>query len=122
MNDVKAILEKVEKLYCKNVRHRSELGNSNVNALNYEVTFYDIVWNDNLSSFKKHVDDVNFEILKFVQSNYFYKVIRVRQEINDRYKNEGASVFINRVQLTEIERNPRTAHLASVTSLNDIYV
>ena len=122
MKDVKDILTNVEEFYRKRVRHRSELGDSNVNSSNCEVTFYDVVWNDNLDSFKKHVDDTNFEILKFVQSNYFYKVIRVRQEVNERYKEEGASVFINRVQLTEVQRSPRTAHLATVSSLNDIYV
>ena len=123
MTHVRKILEKAEQIYVNEIRDRfSEAGNSHIDISAFEITFYDVIWLDNVESFKKLVDDVNFKILRCTQSNFFCKVLRARHEVNYRYKNDGAAVYINRIQFVEIDRGPRTAHLAAVESLNDLYV
>lgn len=100
----------------------SPLGNSHINVKNGEITFYNIVAIGNLESFRSQVKDINQEILKHIQSNYFYKVIRMREETVDKYQNDGYLVYINRIQVYEIEKSPKTAHLTVLKTLKDLYV
>lgn len=87
-----------------------------------EITFYHVIWENNLKSFRAHVKDTNLEILKYIQSNYFYKVIQFREDTNDKFKEHEMAVYINKIQLTEISKSPKTSHLATLKTIKDFYV
>jgi hypothetical protein len=87
-----------------------------------EIAFYHIVQNHHIKSFQNRLKEINFEILKYVQSNYFYKVVRFRQQIIDKNADDNYLILINKIQFSTIEKTPRTAHLATIKTLNDLYV
>jgi hypothetical protein len=100
-------------------------GNVYKSRLNNEIsqiTFYHVIWESNLESFKSLVKDANQEILKYVQSNFFYKIIQLTDGTNDKFKEHEMTIYINRIQFAEIEKSPKSAHLATLKNLKDFYV
>lgn len=114
------ILSIIEKEYKRRSNSNDYVFQKNENYL--EISFYQIVQDGNLDSYSSYIKNLNNEILKFVQNNYFYKVLRFRDSIFDKDKTDGFCVFINRIQLTEIEPSKKISHLAPVTRLQDLYV
>lgn len=106
---------------------QSRIYQHHINHFQQEISFYHIVHESDLKSFEMQIDGLNKDILKFVQSNYFYKVISLRKTVNDEFfkddeSNEKVIVYINRIQVSKIEKSRKTAHLAVINTLKDLYV
>lgn len=94
----------------------------NIKIKQNEIIFYHAVPINHFKQFKSHVNEINFELLKYTQSNYFYKVIRMTQEISKKHVADHILIYINRIQLDEIEKCPKNAHLATIKNIKDLYV
>jgi len=117
------ILKMIEKMYANNLGvSDTRTFQANINQSNLEVSFYHYLWHSDLKVFKDKVKSVNSEILQYIQSNYFYKVISFKEALNEKHMIDGIIVLINRIQITTVEKTPKNSHLAVIKNLKDMYV
>lgn len=124
MTEFEKMVSIIIKHYQKNVPIQDERTfKFNYDKRTNEISFYHLMWNDQLNIFKKAVKSVNNEILKKVHGNFFYKIVSFRDNVDYRFAEDDIVAYINRIQLCEIEKSPKNSHLVTLgCDIKELYV
>lgn len=127
MHSVKFVLNQIDNHYYRLFNYDQKF----IDVKSNQISFYHLVDEVSMPYLDNLFRETNGEVVKFVNSNYFYKVSRIDIKQIKKYtnlidqmtnRNVSAYVLRNTIQISKIEKEPKNAHLCQVNKISDLYV
>ena len=127
MHTVKFVLNQIDTHYFRLFNYDQKC----VDHKSNQISFYHLVDETSMPYLDNLFRETNGEIVRFINSNYFYRVCRINTKTIRKYddlidqmtnQNVAAYVIRNTIQISKIEKKPKNAHLCIVNKTSDLYV